>query len=121
MAVVQMSEKQVSQLCTIPRVSARHEITSLPPLSLAGSMPHTKCGFVQFRNAGLSSKAQSRLGRGSTYLFSYEKLTTFLLAFPDSDPEHTSQSQTCMPVATEQLRWHGVLMKLVGSASGLGW
>lgn len=77
---------------------------------------------MQFRNAGLSSQAKSRLGRGSTCFFRYEKLPVFLLTFRDSDPEHTSRSQTCMPVATEHsFRWHGALRKLLEQCLGLGW
>lgn len=40
----------------------------------------------------------------------------------ETDPEHTSRSQTCMLVATEHsFRWHGALRKLLGQCLGLGW
>lgn len=66
-------------------------------------MPHTKCGFVQLRDTGLSSKAQGRLRRGTTY-------------FPLSPSE--TLIANALNSATEQFIWHGILIMLEGRASG---
>jgi hypothetical protein len=67
-------------------------------------MPHTERGFVQFTNAGQSSKALSRLGRGDSYFLHYENILTFiLLALSDTSTEHISLIQRGRHVATV---WH---------------
>lgn len=122
-AVVQMSEKQTSQLCAIQGcrcATGKHLLASTE----SGAVPGSENRFIRSRNVDQSSETWSRferIFRGQLLFLSLGEYPHFYsLALPDSNPECASLTQVLRQLPPRGSAGGSFLIKMV-ELWGLSW